>query len=384
MGGECGCCSSYENKKRESNLERQAHRQRTYRKLHYARSSTQNTTCCCCGCHKVHNKTEGFEDERIHQSMKHVLPYQAPHAHHHHALLSPTQQNLQYGSRTEPNRRQQQTEATNSSSVSSSPLPEGKGMNTGETVNRFEHIGKREYIEWLTCLGILVSIHVPINDHERWQKAHTLYKHLSIAADLHVACNENANRSDYKEMKCFMLKNFEKVLNLQPSEVAHFQNIVLASINMVDEIYLFTLNSSNTDDEFLEKVLNVLMKRNKKKSSKPHLYGPEILDVENLPIRDDGIRHICSYVEANCVDTKWMKIGHLAGYYEIDEALWQKFVVSLEKNKQILKLDVKVASKYSHYERQMTRKVKENKDKYRQAQHERRRKRTISTDRTTV
>ena len=100
-------------------------------------------------------------------------------------------------------------------------------------------------------------------------------------------------------MQCVLLKNFEKVLNVSNAEMADFQRVVLSAIAQCTEIHTLTLNSSATDDAFLERILEVLVQRNAAQR-----YGPEIIDIENIRIREKGIASLCSYLEADCVDTK--------------------------------------------------------------------------------
>ena len=96
-------------------------------------------------------------------------------------------------------------------------------------------------------------------------------------------------------MKCFLLKRCETVLNIEKHEMDDFKQCVLTALECVDKVYSLNLNSSNTDDDFLGEIFDVLIKRNHER----YKYGPEILDIENLPIKDDGIELICKYLEHN-------------------------------------------------------------------------------------
>ena len=118
-------------------------------------------------------------------------------------------------------------------------------------------------------------------------------------------------------MKCFLLKRCEKVLNIEKHEMEDFKQCVLTALERVDKIYSLNLNSSETDDDFLGEIFDVLIKRNHER----YKYGPEILDIENLPIKDDGIELICKYLEHKCQDTKWIKIGQFFGGYQMSKSL---------------------------------------------------------------
>ena len=176
-------------------------------------------------------------------------------------------------------------------------------------------------------------------------------------------------------MQCFLLKNFEKVLNIKTFEMTAFKQCVLNAIETVDNIYLLNLNSSSVNDKFLDEILGVLMKRDFRKAE-TRRYGPEILDIENLPIKDNGIKSICKYLESNCNDTKWIKIGHFFGCYEMSEYLSNKFINSLDANKHILKLDIQVPVKLHQHFHQKDQIIKRNTKKYRD-QKRRKRKMTV-------
>ena len=176
---------------------------------------------------------------------------------------------------------------------------------------------------------------------------------------------------EYKEMKCFLLKNCEKVLNIQDHEYDDFKKCVLKALELVNNIYLLNLNSSKCDDVFLGEIFDVLIKRNHQRHES-NKYGPEILDMENIPIKDDGIELICKYFQHKCKDTKWIKIGHFFGYYQMSSSLSAKFIESLEQNQYILKLDIEIPSKHNQHSHQKDKIIKRNEKKYREERRKRR------------
>ena len=166
-------------------------------------------------------------------------------------------------------------------------------------------------------------------------------------------------------MKCFLLKNFHKVWDIQEHEMEDFKKCVLNALELVDNIYLLNLNSSNTDTVFLGEIFDVLIKRNNERNE-TNKYGPEILDMENLPIKDDGIELICKYFDHKCKDTKWIKIGNFYGYYQMSSSMTAKIIDSLEQNEYILKLDIEIPSKYLQHSHQKDKIIKRNEKKYRE------------------
>ena len=57
-------------------------------------------------------------------------------------------------------------------------------------------------------------------------------------------------------MKCILLKNYEKGLQITEDEKFDFQRVILNGIATCDNLYLLTLNSSKTDAFFILALLS--------------------------------------------------------------------------------------------------------------------------------
>lgn len=158
-------------------------------------------------------------------------------------------------------------------------------------------------------------------------------------------------------MQCFWLKNYQKMYNIKKHEMRDFQRTILYAIEMCSDIYWINLNSSNVDAVFLGNLFDVLISRKIKK------YGPEILDIENIGIKEEGIELICKYLASNMTDTKWLAIGEFFGNgWQITHELAHKLCLVFERNNhRILRMNVKLHHQYEH---QIEAKLKQNKKHY--------------------
>merc|ERR1712130_14221 len=101
---------------------------------------------------------------------------------------------------------------------------------------------------------------------------------------------------------------------------------------MSTDIYALILNSSTTDCSFLDQILKVLLQR--------YLDGngcPGVIDIQNIPIEDEGIAAVGTFLEGNVLDTKWLNIGSCFRY-EIPSQLSEKLCASMQQNTSLLRL----------------------------------------------
>merc|ERR1712113_414617 len=128
--------------------------------------------------------------------------------------------------------------------------------------NRFSDIAKQNAVKYLmnTHPSVIVSVYVPRNIYDRWTFAHKLCEKMTVCYDLHQPYTEHINDSEYKQMKCFWLKNYRKIHNITDDELRDFQQIILNAIEQCDDIYFINLNSSAIDSVFLGEIFDVLIK----------------------------------------------------------------------------------------------------------------------------
>lgn len=169
-------------------------------------------------------------------------------------------------------------------------------------------------------------------------------------------------------MTCFVLKNYHKKFNIKKHEYLDFKQCVLKALQSVEMIYLFTLNSSNCNEMFLAEILNILIERRYHNDE----YGPLILDMQNIPIKDVGIESICKYLQQNCKGTKWIRIGQIYGGYQIPTKLVERLIESLESNFYVLKLDIEIPGRNFQYSAALDKIIKRNERKYREEKRKRR------------
>ena len=146
-------------------------------------------------------------------------------------------------------------------------------------------------------------------------------------------------------------------------EMDSFKKVVLNALETCTDIYALNLNSSATDNVFLEQILNILVQRHTKGET-----CPEIIDIENITIQDEGIVSIAKFIEENVTETKWLKIGHCFSY-DIPSKLADKLCESMQRNTSLLKMNVQL--NWSQNRQRIDGRLRKNNNQYRKRRQQR-------------
>ena len=202
MGGECGCCSSNEQRLHEQRLIDDARKpqKRKYRKkiLHnYYNKHTQNT-CCCYG--EGHHS---FKEERKFYQQEPTYPYKRKDDEKFNetpssqtSLLSPKQRinpNIEGSPSPHPPYNHDDKQQRNKPKYKKPKYKKAEEGKSETEMNRFESVinKKQQSIQILKELNVIQSVYVPKNIYDRWNISHLIMKRLNIATDLHVKYHDN-------------------------------------------------------------------------------------------------------------------------------------------------------------------------------------------------
>ena len=161
--------------------------------------------------------------------------------------------------------------------------------------------------------------------------------------------------------------------------------MVLNAIANTKHIYFMDLNSVPVDCEFLRDLMTVLFARNSKRKSEwkycgnaanlqtvefesavthfQRMTGPEILDLENMPVfskrsRAEAVEVITCYIQSNVRNLKWLKLGYFH-WIDFSIELAEKLRSAVLQNTHLVTIDVEL--EHLKVKQEIDRKLKQNK-----------------------